>query len=87
MTRVGVSERTQAAVELLPSAARMFPARGPFADGSSSKLTRCPSLRALKTAGFYGAAVEKPLLPTVVTDEPEASIPHQTLNRAVRHVA
>jgi hypothetical protein len=31
--------------------------------------------------------MEKPLLATVVSDESETPITHQTLNRAVRHVA
>lgn len=30
--------------------------------------------------------MEKPLLPAVVTNEPETPIPDQSLNRAVRHV-
>jgi hypothetical protein len=30
------------------ASARMFPARGPFAEGSSSKLTRWPSFNASK---------------------------------------
>ena len=49
---------------------RMFPARGPL----------------LEAPGFHRAAMKEPLLPAVVANKSESSIPHQTLNRAVRHV-
>ena len=37
-------------------------------------------------AAFHRAPVEEPLLPALVSDEPEAPIPDQSLDRAVRHV-
>ena len=62
-----------------------LPARGPFADGSSSKLTRSPSLRLIEGAILHGAAVEEPLLAIVVADEPESPVAHQPFDRSVRH--
>ncbi len=44
-----------------------------------------PFIELLEAACFHCAAVEEPLLPTVVTNEPEAAIPHQSLNRTGRH--
>jgi hypothetical protein len=40
----------------------------------------------LETSGLNGAAMEEPLLSAIVTDEPETTVPDQSLNRTARHV-
>ena len=63
---------------------RTFPARGPFGDCSSSKLTRCPSRQRIE-ASLDGAAVEEILLSAVVANEPEPFVALNPFNRAARH--
>jgi len=45
-----------------------------------------PFVELIEGAALDGAPMEEPFLPAIVADESEPAIPHQTLNRAVRHV-
>src|SRR5262245_56134274 len=59
---------------------------GPFLRRLLFEAHPLPLIQLFKPFGFDRATVEKPLLSTIVADETEATIPHQSLNCSVGHV-